>query len=467
MNSRVQEHERLRLLHVEQFAEALPLHLARLNWSAQALKAERTHRLRKLLATAKNLSPWHRDRLRQIDVSRASEEDLRFLPPMTKIDLMENFDEILTVRDLSREQIERHIASLDDDGYLEGGYHAVASSGSSGERGVFVYDWDAWLTCALVQSRFRARFFAESGLEPGAPRVIVAGDNATHMGYAMASTFTSAAHTSHLLPASLPMDVLVERLNGIQPVVLSGLPSMVSLLANEAVWGRLHIAPSVVTCTSEPLLPEMRQRISAAWGVAPQNSYFTSEGASASECGAGYGMHLNEDLCVFEPVDEDGRPVPPGEHAAKLYVTPLFNLTQPLVRYELSDQIKVLHVQCPCGSGMRLIGDIGGRGDDIFFYPGGVVVHPIVFASPLARDRLVLEYRVSQTVDGAAVQVVAPGILDREALRASLEAALGALLPEAKVTLEVVPMLARLSSGKLKRYVPLPGVRKAREALAS
>src|SRR4030095_4253022 len=158
--------------------------------------------------------------------------------------------------------------------------------------------------------------------------------------------------------------------------------------------GRLRVKPALVMCASEPLLPEMRASIEEVWNVRVVNRYFTSEGPSPSDCGAGYGMHLNEDVCIFEPVDEHGAPVAVGQRAAKLFVTPLFNLAQPLIRYELTDEVTLKDAACPCGSGMRLIDDIGGRSDDTFLYAGGVVAHPMLFRSPLGRQRNIVEYQV-------------------------------------------------------------------------
>ena len=94
------------------------------------------------------------ERLAHIDPVRAPEADLAFIPPMTKTDLMTNFDAILTVRDVSRDTAKAHLDVLTGDAYLHDRYHVVASGGSSGHRGVFVYDWDRWLVCALAQQRF-------------------------------------------------------------------------------------------------------------------------------------------------------------------------------------------------------------------------------------------------------------------------------------------------------------------------
>ena len=57
---------------------------------------------------------------------------------------MEHFDEIVTDRRLNLDLVESHLGNLSGDGYLLDHYQAVASSGSSGRRGVFVFGWQAW-----------------------------------------------------------------------------------------------------------------------------------------------------------------------------------------------------------------------------------------------------------------------------------------------------------------------------------
>ena len=43
------------------------------------------------------------------------------------------------------------------------------------------------------------------------------------------------------------------------------------------------------------------------------------------------------DLCIVELVGADNRPVTPGAPSAKVLVTNLYNVTQPLIRYEPTD----------------------------------------------------------------------------------------------------------------------------------
>lgn len=449
-------YETLRQRHAGQYQASLPDHLDRLTWSAERLAAERLRGLRALLQAAKERSPWHRERLAHINPSQMQESDLASIPPMTKEDLMRDFDKILTVHGVSRDLAEEHLDRLTKDAYLLEEYHVIASGGSSGARGVFVYDWDGWLTLALIANRWVTRAQRHyAGLRPGATRANVAGGKASHMSFALAATFGGNLGAVQV-PATLPIRDIAARLNGLQPETIAGFPSAIFSLANEADAGRLKITPGMIICNSEPLLPEMRAFIEKVWGVRVLNRYGTSEGAMASSCGEGNGMHLNEDLCVYEPVDHAGRPVVPGQRAAKLYVTPLFNHALPLIRYELTDELTLIDVQCPCGSGMRLIDDIGGRSDDGFVYARGVSVHPLVFRSPLGRHRNIIEYQVRQTKGGAAIDLKMEGPVDFDALRIDIVQGLhDAGIAEPDITIRAVEGFERLATGKLKRFFRL------------
>jgi phenylacetate-CoA ligase len=451
----VTDYSILRQRNVDHFERLLPEHIARTTWSAERLRAERERGLRTLLRVAKERSRWHGVRLARTDPDSFREDDLGSLPTMTKADLMQNFDAILTVEDVSRDRAEAHLEDLSKDAFLLDQYHVVASGGSSGTRGVFIFDWDGWLTCALTQQRFARLAQRHAGVRPDAVRAVVAGGKASHMSFAMASLFAHSGVVA--VPATLPIREIVERLNALQPQLLTGFPSMMQALAKEAIAGRLRVKPVMVMCGSEPLLPEMRALIKEAWNVRVVNRYLTSEGPSASDCGAGYGMHLNEDVCIFEPVNEQGAPVAVGERAAKLFVTPLFNLAQPLIRYELTVEVTLKDPACPGGTGMRLSDDIGGRSDDTFNYAGGVVAHPMLFRSPLGRDRNIVEYQVHQTEHGASVDLRTDGYVDLDSLRQTLMRELRAIgISAPEVAIRLVPDFERQSTGKLKRFVPLP-----------
>jgi hypothetical protein len=190
-------------------------------------------------------------------------------------------------------------------------------------------------------------------LFPGAElpvMAMVAADKASHMTSAMSQTFVVPGGPSpRRLPATWPLDRIVAGLNELQPDVLTGYSSMVHQLTREAAAGRLRITPRAIATTSEPLLPETREAVAAVWQAPLFNGFGSTEGLMGGSCSAGRGLHLSDDLFVIEPVDAHGNPVPPGGRAAKVYLTSLYNRTQPLIRYELTDEIVVLDGRARAG----------------------------------------------------------------------------------------------------------------------
>ena len=152
------DYESLRARHTELFHHLRPEYLARLGWTREMLQQHRTRELRKVLAIAKAHAPAYRQRLANVDPVTATEADLARIQPLTKDELMNDFENFLTDRRLSRELVESHLTNLTDDAYLLDEFHVAESSGSSGRRGVFVYGWDAWPVFFLTLVRFRLRY---------------------------------------------------------------------------------------------------------------------------------------------------------------------------------------------------------------------------------------------------------------------------------------------------------------------
>jgi phenylacetate-CoA ligase len=452
------EQEALRQRHVAEFEAMFSGYAARVDWPEDLVRAERLRALRVLLATADRRSPWHRERLAGFDLEAFCEADIASLPVMTKTDLMDNFDSIVTDRRVTRELCERHLHELTGDGYLLGEYHVVASGGSSGQRGVFVYGWDAWAVCWASMVRFPERDWARDRVLEGVPRVaaVVAAARATHVSAAFRHSFSSPRIREHLIPVSQPLAQIVASLNQLQPTELIGYGSFLPRLAGEARAGRLHISPRRVMAIAEPLFPEARAAVLEVWDVPVGSRYGMSEGLFSGFCG--HGSHLPDDLCLFEPVGAGGQPVPPGVASHQVYVTNLYNHALPLIRFELSDEVTVLDGSCPCGSAFRRIADPQGRLDDTFVYTRGVSIHPHVFRSSLGQYRPIVEYQVRQTERGADIRVVAEAQVDTALIEHTIGQALAALgLDQPEVTITLEPALDRQVTGKLKRFVPLSG----------
>jgi phenylacetate-CoA ligase len=454
------DYETLRKRHAADALRLGPEMIERLDWSAERLAAHRVERLREIVRNAVEQSPWHRERLADVEPDRLDMRSLRDIPPMTKTDLMANFDRIVTDPRLTLDRVNAHFETIDENGYLLGRYSALTSGGSSGERGVFVYDWEGWTTFGLSALRHLLRAKQSDPELSRRPAVIawVMAGRFTHATAAIGRTFASPNLVTHRFPVTLPVEEIVAGLNATQPDFLNAYPSALHLLSFEARAGRLRISPRWIQTAAEPLLPEIRAAAEAAWGVRVGNLYGVSEGGGVATPCDERRSHLSEDLVIVEPVDEAGRPVAPGAHAAKIYLTNLYNRAMPLIRYEVTDEVTVLPEPCPCGSAHRCIADIQGRLDDVFIYAGRRV-HPLVFGSVLARHAGVIEYQVTQTDHGARIAVRCGAPVDLRAIREQTTRALARLgLIRPSVEVEAVDRLPRHpGTGKLKRFIPMAG----------
>ena len=125
----------MRQRYQAEFLRRAPEHIARLDWSAAQIAARQLEGLRALLAVARERSPFHARRLRGIDPDRFQLEELPRLPVMTKAELMDDFDDALTDRRVTRALCERALAATTDEPQpLFDAYFCLSSGGSSGRR---------------------------------------------------------------------------------------------------------------------------------------------------------------------------------------------------------------------------------------------------------------------------------------------------------------------------------------------
>ena len=292
------------------------------------------------------------------------------------------------------------------------------------------------------------------------------------------ATMASGLHRVLALPVTLPLPRLVEALNEFQPTYLQVYPSAAMWLVDEQHAGRLRVSPRILVTAAELRTAEMTQRLQEAFGVRPYDLYGSTEGLFGSECEHHQGIHLFEDTTLVENVDADGQPVPPGQPGARLLVTNLYNLVQPLLRLEVTDLVTIDPDPCPCGRILARMKTIYGRSDDVLSLcardGGQVAVHPLHFAL-LTRDPQVGEFQVIQEGPLLRVLVVprhpsspaAAGSddgLETRLSHAIAQQLLGLGVRDPQVTVERRRELARTAGGKLKLVIADPACRPGEEA---
>ncbi|MFN0089985.1 MAG: phenylacetate--CoA ligase family protein [Acidimicrobiales bacterium] len=433
----------------------------RLHWSRPEIEAHQQRLLRRLLAHAIDRSPFHAERLGPVDPSTFTLAQLRELPTMSKRDLMDEFDRVVTDPRVTRAAAEAHLATAGRElAHLDDAYVVMASGGSSGVRGVFVYDDEGFTSFVLTLVRETLHAVRALGVTAERPvnGAIVAAGSTVHATAAVARLVGVAPSPVriHLAPATLPFDELLARLEQIQPVSLVAYGSILRRLAAAKADGRLSISPFAVGSTSEPFPAELRAEVERAFGVPAGNTFGSTEGLVGVAPPGQDAIRFAEDTSIIELVDAEGRPVAPGQEAAKVYLTNLANLAQPLIRYELTDRFRQASGDWPDGH-LRAV--VAGRADEVLRW-GPIAIHPLVVRSVLVKQPAVLEHQVRQTPAGLDVAVVtseaaAPLV---EEIAAQLRAALAdAGLRGADVVVRLVDRIERdPDTGKARRFIPLP-----------
>jgi phenylacetate-CoA ligase len=431
---------------------------ARERWPRERLERYQQERLEALVRHAAAHSPFYRERL----AGALGEGPVRLdaLPALDKTEMMDHFDDLVTDRRLRRAELQRWVEGMERDAFYLDRYRVMTTSGSSGRKGLFVYDRDGWRAIGAQWMRQTAII----GVKPRLPRrlrmTIVAGAAPAHMSAQGGATLNVGVHRVQRLPVTWPIDRLVEALNAFQPEFMNCYPSAAVRLADEQLAGRLRLSLRFLSTSSELRTPEMTERLVAAFGVRPFDLYATTEGLWGGECERHQGLHLFEDMALVENVDADGRAVPPGVPGARLLVTNLSNYVQPILRLEVSDVMTVDPEPCPCGRRLHRARAIAGRTDDVLELPGRggapVAVHPLHFAL-LTRDREVGEFQLVQEGTRLRLRVVPHPAASGE-LEGRLQAALSRRLAELgvddpQVVVERCPALARAPGGKLQLVV--------------
>ncbi len=342
------------------------------------LMQRQQQRLVRLLEVARDGSALYRERLGN---GRLRSSDLLRVAPVTRRELMGRFDDWVTDPALRLDELREFSADVSRiaEPWL-GRYVVWESSGTSGAPGIFVQDARAMAVYDALEAvrhrvpgRGASSFFGAMAALGATDRTALVTATGGH--FASIVSFERLRRLNPWLALSArafsllqaPED-LVEALNRFQPTILATYPTAAAMLAEEREAGRLRIRPHCVLTGGETLSAAVRARIADSFGTQVRNSYGTSEFLPiAWECAHGH-LHVNEDWVVLEPVDEHHRPVPPGTPSHSVLLTNLANLVQPLIRYDLGDQVTLQPERCSCGSALVVM-EVQGRRDDVLRVP--------------------------------------------------------------------------------------------------
>jgi len=435
--------------------------------SPDAIAARQKTRLAHLLDATLRGSRLYRERLQGKTPATLA---LSAVPVLDRAELMARFDDWVT--DPQLKLVELRAFTVDarriGEPYL-GKYLIWESSGTQHQPGVFVQDARAMAVYDALEALRRSaprplqRWFDPLLL---AERIAFVGATTGH--FASMVSMQRLRQLNPFMAQSLrcfsilqSTSALLDELNAFAPTVIATYPSVAALLSDVAAQGALHFAPKEIWTGGETLSVAVRRHVEQGLGCMVRNSYGASEFMSIGwECQHGQ-MHANTDWLILEPIDAQGQPVPPGQVSHSTLLTNLANFVQPLIRYDMGDQITVHRERCECGSSLPVI-EVQGRRDDPLLMAGQdgrlVTLLPLALTTLLEDDAGVFDFQLRQQDDHTLVLRLDPHGADAPAAAARCRNALEKFamtqgLARLRVRTELGRPVTRGRSGKPQRVV--------------
>ncbi|QQA42094.1 CoF synthetase [Pelagovum pacificum] len=277
-----------------------------------------------------------------------------------------------------------------------------ASTGTSGNRGLFVID---------DRERFR---WLGTILAKAIPDLLWRRQRVAIVLPQSSGLYDSARRTGWLQLRYFALtdgpEAWRHEFEAFDPTVIVAPPKILRHFAEQA----FRISPLRLFSAAETLDPVDRRVIETTYGPGLRQIYMATEGLFAVTCGHG-GLHLAEDSVHFE-----FEPAPGG--LVRPLVTCFRRQTQVMARYRMTDLLRLSDHACPCGSPLRVVAEIIGRDDDVFrFQVDGrtlLVTPDVLRNSILKADRRIDDFRLVQTVKG--VELHLSPILPEDAADAAL-----------------------------------------------
>lgn len=353
-------------------------------------------KLRKLILYAWEHSTYYRRTFEKAGIKKEELIDLPLacFPTIDKTLLLEHFDELITESDLRQDELREFDAKEKPDRKpYQGKYHIVHSSGSTGKPGYFVYDEEAWNHMLL--GIIRAALWDMSmpqiiKLLIKRPKIVYIAATDGRYGGAMAvgDGIDGVGASQMYLDIKEPLKDWIQKLQDFRPNIIIGYPSAIKIMAKLMEKGQLELNVVRVISCGEPLGASLRNYLEKIFQSQIVNFYGSSESlAIGVETDMEEGMLLFDDFNKIEV--ENG----------VMYLTCLYNFTQPLIRYRLSDQLTLQRAEP--GNKYPFTRAVGllGRNEDILWFEDGNGKEE--FLHPLAIEGFCIEglkdYQFRQT----------------------------------------------------------------------
>ncbi|MFM6452442.1 MAG: F390 synthetase-related protein [Planktothrix sp.] len=296
-------------------------------------------------------SPFYQQYYQGLEIS-----DWQNFPMIDKAKMMENFDQLNTVKISASEAFEIALKAEQTQNFSSDlrGYTVGLSTGTSGNRGLFlVSPQEQWIWAGTILAKLLPNFI----LYPEKIAFFLRANSRLY------ETVKSQRLQFQFFDLLDPITHHIDRLNHYQPTLLVAPASLLRLLAESQAQGTLKISPKKIVSVAEVLDALDADYISSVFNQIIYQVYQCTEGFLGYTCEYGT-LHLNEDIVAIQKDYLDD-----NQSRFMAIITDFRRTTQPIIRYKLNDILVERKTPCQCGSILMAIERIEGRQDDIFYLP--------------------------------------------------------------------------------------------------
>ncbi|CAI1729626.1 F390 synthetase-related protein [Serratia proteamaculans] len=343
----------------------------------QSLEAYQAKRLKRFARRVLTKSPYF---------SRFNRQAIATWPQMDKALMMEQFDQMNTAG-LRRDQLlacARRSEQQRDFSPKIGKYSVGLSSGTSGQRGIFVvspHEQSVWAGGMLAKMLPEGLFAGER------VALFLRADN--NLYHSVNNRWLSLEFYDLFAPFAEQLSRLEQQ----APTIIVAPAQVLRALALAVLAQQIRLEVKKVISVAEVLEEQDRQLLAQVFPAVGE-VYQATEGFLAATCAHGT-LHLNEEFLHIEPQWIDEQRFTP-------LITDFTRSTQPIVRYRLDDVLVRQTEPCPCGQPSMAIARIEGRRDDQLILPDAFGQPQVVFADLCSRAianalPLTSDYRLVQS----------------------------------------------------------------------
>lgn len=336
--------------------------------SKDSIKAMQEQKLQELLSYLSRYSPFYKDLFaaEKIDIADIKTlEDLIRIPPTVKEDLQQRNDDFVCV---PRNRIIEY----------------TSTSGTLGSP----------VTIALTENdlnRLALNEYNSFTCADGSPsdiyQLMLTLDRQFMAGMAYYSGIRKLGAGLIRVGPGVP-SLQWETIARIRPTAIVAVPSFILKLMQYAKEHHIDINQSSVkkaVCIGENIRNTdfspnvLNKKITDAWNIRLYSTYASTEMQTAfTECAHGLGGHHQPELLILELLDENNRPVNPGE-PGEVTVTTLGVEGMPLLRYKTGDICMSFDTPCACGRTTTRLSPVIGRKKQMIKFKGTTLFAPALF----------------------------------------------------------------------------------------